>query len=279
VTSFSLKSIHNVIEGWFALRGGESRMVFFIKQFTWFGYLQAISCVFPLLIFLSLALSAVLNPGIPRYDLLLLVCIVAQVVMYKTGLETRDEVYVITLFHLLGLMMELHKVHQGSWAYPEAAFTKVLDVPLYSGFMYASVGSYICQAWRNLRIELVDWPGDIYAMGVGAAIYLNFFTNAFIPDMRLYIFAVLLVVFWKTKFRFRLHARIYEMYATLSFALVGFFIWIAENIATFFGAWKYAYQHRGWQMVAWHKITSWGLLVIVSFIIVAQLKRVKAKQG
>jgi len=68
------------------------------------------------------------------------------------------------------------------------------------------------------------------------------------------------------------------MYATLSFALVGFFICIAENIATFFGAWKYACQHTGWQMVAWHKITSWGLLVIVSFIIVAQLKRVKAKQ-
>jgi uncharacterized membrane protein YoaT (DUF817 family) len=278
VTSFSLKSIHNAIEGWFALRGNESRVAFFVKQFVWFGYLQAISCIFPLLIFLSLALSSVLNPGIPRYDLLLLVCIAAQVVMYKTGLETRDEVYVITLFHLLGLMMELHKVYRGSWAYPETAFTKVLDVPLYSGFMYASVGSYICQAWRNLRVELIDWPRDIYAMGVGAAIYLNFFTNAFIPDLRLYIFVVLLVVFWKTKFRFRLHERIYEMYATLAFALVGFFIWIAENIATFFGAWKYAYQHRGWQMVAWHKITSWGLLVIVSFIIVAQLKRVKAKQ-
>jgi uncharacterized membrane protein YoaT (DUF817 family) len=278
VTTFSLKSIHNVIEGWFSLRGDESRAVFFLKQFIWFGYLEAISCVFPVLIFLSLALSSVLNLGLPRYDLLFLVCILAQVVMYKSGLETRDEVYVITLFHVLGLIMELHKVHRGSWSYPEAAFTKVLDVPLYSGFMYASVGCYICQAWRNLRVELVDWPRDTYAIGVGAAIYLNFFTNAFISDLRLYIFTILMMVFWKTKFRFRLHERVYQMYATLAFALVGFFIWVAENVATFFGAWKYAYQHRGWQMVAWHKITSWGLLVIVSFIIVAQLKRVKAKQ-
>jgi uncharacterized membrane protein YoaT (DUF817 family) len=279
VTSFSVKSIHNVIERWFSLRGDESRVVLFLKQFIWFGYLEAISCIFPLLIFLCLALSSVLNLGLPRYDLLFLVCILAQVVMYKSGLETRDEVYVITLFHLLGLIMELHKVYRGSWSYPEAAFTKVLDVPLYSGFMYASVGSYICQAWRNLRVELLDWPRDIYAIGVGTAIYLNFFTNAFIPDLRLYIFTILLMVFWKTKFRFRLHERVYQMYATLAFALVGFFIWVAENIATFFGAWKYAYQHRGWQMVAWHKITSWGLLVIVSFIIVAQLKRVKAKQA
>jgi uncharacterized membrane protein YoaT (DUF817 family) len=30
-------------------------------------------------------------------------------------------------------------------------------------------------------------------------------------------------------------------------------------------------------MVSWHKITSWGLLVIVSIIIVAELKRIKAK--
>jgi uncharacterized membrane protein YoaT (DUF817 family) len=274
-----MKSIHNVIEGWFMLRGDESRPAFFFKQLTLFGYLQAISCIFPVLIFVSLALSSVLNPGIPRYDLLLLICIVVQLVMYKTGLETRDEVYVITLFHLLGLIMELHKVHRGSWAYPDQAFSKVLDVPLYSGFMYASVGSYICQAWRNLRVELVNWPADYQAMAVGAAIYLNFFTNAFIQDLRLYIFIVLLVVFWRTRFRFRLHERVYHLSATLSFALVGFFIWIAENIATFFGAWKYAYQHKGWQMVAWHKITSWGLLVIVSFIIVAQLKRVKEGRG
>jgi len=278
VTSFSLKSIHNVIEGWFALRGNESPTVFFLKQLVWFGYLQAISCIFPVLIFISLAFSSILNPGIPRYDLLLLICILAQVVMYKSGLETRDEVYVITLFHLLGLIMEVHKVYQGSWSYPEAAFTKVLDVPLYSGFMYASVGSYICQAWRNLRVELIEWPRDLYAVAAGAAIYLNFFTNAFIPDLRLYIFAGLLIVFWKTKFRFQLHDKAYQMYATLAFALVGFFIWIAENIATFFGAWRYAYQHSGWQMVSWHKITSWGLLVIVSFIIVAQLKRVKASR-
>jgi uncharacterized membrane protein YoaT (DUF817 family) len=88
------------------------------------------------LIFISLALSAPLSQiGIPRYDLLFIICILVQLVMYFTGLETRDEVYVITFFHFLGLVMELHKVRVGSWSYPEEAFTKFGGVPLYAGFM------------------------------------------------------------------------------------------------------------------------------------------------
>jgi uncharacterized membrane protein YoaT (DUF817 family) len=274
-----LKQLHNAIENCFVLHGDETRFISFLKQFLLFGYLQAISCIFPVLIFISLALSSALHVGIPRYDLLLIVCIIAQVIMYKTGLETRDEVYVITLFHLLGLIMELHKVNRGSWSYPDEAYTKIMGVPLYAGFMYASVGSYICQAWRNLKLDTVHWPKDIFAVGIGAAIYLNFFTNAFIIDLRLYITLVLVVIFWKTKFSFKLHQKTYYISALLSFLIIGFFIWLAENIATFFGAWKYAYQHRGWQMVTWHKITSWSLLVIVSIIIVGQLKRLKESRS
>lgn len=150
-----MKQLHYTIENHFALHGSETRFGSFVKQFVLFGYLQAVSCIFPVLIFISLALSSALHAGIPRYDLLLIVCITAQVIMYKTGLETRDEVLVITLFHLLGLMMELHKVHRGSWSYPEDAYTKIMGVPLYAGFMYASVGSYICQAWRNLKLDTI----------------------------------------------------------------------------------------------------------------------------
>lgn len=49
-------------------------------------------------------------------------------------------------FHLLGLALELFKVHQGSWVYPGEAVTKVGGVALFAGFMFAAVGSYICQA-------------------------------------------------------------------------------------------------------------------------------------
>ena len=64
------------------------------------------------------------------------------------------------------------------------------------------------------------------------------------------------------------------MPVALSFALIGFFIWIAENIATFFGAWVYPMQAQHWTVVHPDKISSWTLLVIISFIIVAALKEV-----
>jgi uncharacterized membrane protein YoaT (DUF817 family) len=61
----------------------------------------------------------------------------------------------------------------------------------------------------------------------------------------------------------------------IAFVLIGFFIWIAENIATYFGAWKYPNQTEVWSLVHLGKVSSWVLLVIVSFLIVATLKQVK----
>ncbi|MNJ46942.1 hypothetical protein D3C77_420850 [compost metagenome] len=61
----------------------------------------------------------------------------------------------------------------------------------------------------------------------------------------------------------------------LSFLLIGFFIWVAENVTTFLGAWKYPNQEETWHLVHIGKISSWFLLVVISVIIVAQLKHVK----
>jgi uncharacterized membrane protein YoaT (DUF817 family) len=271
----AMLALHTFIKNCFATHDRENRIVFFGKQLALFGYLQAVSCIFPVLIFLSLALSTRFHTGVARYDMLLIICIVVQIIMYKTKLETRDEVFVITLFHLVGLVLELHKVHRGSWSYPEDAYTKIWGVPLYAGFMYASVGSYICQAWRNLGLDTTNWPRDLYAWVAGTAIYLNFFTNTWIPDLRLYITLGLAVIFRRTYFHFTLQQYTYRIHALVSFVIIGFFIWLAENIATFYGAWRYAYQHAGWKMVSVHKITSWSLLVIVSIILVGQLKRIK----
>jgi len=65
----------------------------------------------------------------------------------------------------------------------------------------------------------------------------------------------------------------------LSFLLIGFFIWLAENVATGLGAWKYAYQHKTWAIVDCQKISSWAFLVIVSFIIITELKNLKTQTG
>lgn len=246
-------------------------------QLLHFGYHQAMSCIFPVAIFGTLALSNMIEiPFIHRYDAILIVLLAVQYLMYRSGLETIDEIKVICLFHLIGLALEIYKVGMGSWAYPEPAFTKVFGVPLYSGFMYASVASFMCQIWRRLKMDMTGWPRLAYAGLLGAAIYLNFFTHHFIPDFRWWLTALVVIVFWKTWIIFTVRTVTYRMPLTIAFVIVGFFIWLAENIATFFSAWKYPDQHQSWQIVSFSKISSWFLLVIISVIIVAQLKHVKA---
>ncbi|MBO8163215.1 MAG: DUF817 domain-containing protein [Brevibacillus sp.] len=250
----------------------------FVTLLVWFGWQQSLACLFPVFIFGSLALSSwVTIPWLPRYDLLLLLCIAMQVYMVKSGLESRDELKVITLFHLIGLCLEIYKVRMGSWSYPEPGYSKLFGVPLYSGFMYASVASYICQAWRRLDLDIIGWPSGLVTVPIGAAIYLNFFTHHFFWDLRWWLLLLIFLIFWRTRVAYRAANERFQMPLVLSFFLIGMFIWIAENIATFFGAWQYPNQQHGWELVHIGKISSWFLLIIVSFIIVAQLKHVKSQ--
>lgn len=259
----------------------------FVAQFTrgihqlWrFGWEQALSCVFPVVIFASLALTQMVSlPFLPRYDWLLLICLMMQVWMVRSGLETKDELKVITLFHLIGLALELFKVHMGSWSYPEEAYSKIFGVPLYSGFMYASVASYLCQAWRRLKVDLVQWPPFLAVVPLAGAIYFNFFTHHFWMDLRWVLSVLVIIIFWKTWVKYVVNGTTYRMPLVFSFVLIGFFIWVAENIATFFGAWEYPNQTDAWSLVHLGKLSSWLLLVIVSFLIVATLKQMKQGEG
>lgn len=147
-----------------------------MKTLFHFAYLQAISCLFPVMIFAALAISKMVSiPFLHRYDVILLLCLAAQILMMTLRLETLNELKVICLFHLIGISLELYKVHMGSWSYPEEAYTKVFGVPLYSGFMYASVASYIYQALSRLHVQVRSWPHPFLSIGTSLSIYLNFF--------------------------------------------------------------------------------------------------------
>ncbi|WP_407701344.1 DUF817 domain-containing protein [Virgibacillus senegalensis] len=250
------------------------------NQLVRFCWEQALSCLFPVVIFASLAFTKVVPlPFLPRYDWLLIICLLMQVWMVRSGLETKDELKVITVFHLIGLALELFKVHMGSWSYPEEGYAKILGVPLYSGFMYASVASYLCQAWRRLTVELINWPPFWMVVPLASAIYLNFFTHHYWLDIRWVLSGLVLIVFWNSWVAYEVNGTRYRMPLALSFVLIGFFIWIAENISTFFGAWQYPNQTDAWSLVHLGKVSSWLLLVIVSFLIVATLKQVKGKKA
>jgi uncharacterized membrane protein YoaT (DUF817 family) len=247
-----------------------------VKDFLIFGWKQALCCIFPVIIFMTLAVSkAVPLPFIHRYDFILLVCILAQLILVWTKIESVDELKVITVFHIIGLGLELYKVHMGSWAYPEEGLTKIAGVPLYSGFMYASVSSYVCQAWKRFDLHLINWPSKYIAILVSISIYANFFTHHFMVDIRWILIALIVILFYKSHILFTVTTQTYRMHTILSFMLVALFIWLAENISTFLGAWRYPDQEISWRIVHWGKISSWFMLVIITIIIVAELKRIK----
>jgi uncharacterized membrane protein YoaT (DUF817 family) len=249
------------------------------RELIAFGYHNAAACLFPAFIFALLALSQALPLPLARYDFLLLGCLVAQLAMIGAGLESADEVRVILVFHALGLTLELFKTHVGSWSYPEPALTKLFGVPLYSGFMYASVASFMVQAWRRFDLALERWPRPQLVVALGTAIYLNFFSHHWLPDLRWPLLLAVVVLFARSRVAFTPWRRRLRLPLPLCFVLIGLFVYFAENIATFLGAWVYPHQQDGWHWVGLGKLSSWSLLVIVSFLIVAQLKRVKARRA
>lgn len=243
-----------------------------------FGVKQARACLFPGIFISILLLSNYVSPfGLARYDFIFIGAVLAQVALIALKIESRDEALTLFAFHLLGILLEVFKTNPaiGSWSYPEEGFFEVWGVPLYSGFMYASVASYMCQAWRLFDIKLEKYPPYALSVPLSAGIYLNFFTHHFIPDFRWVLAAGVFLIFYRTRVLFTVTSRRRGMPLVLSFVLIGFFVWVAENVSTYLGAWSYPGQLGGWEVVSLQKISSWCLLVIVSFVIVADLKHVK----
>src|SRR5579864_8815788 len=223
-----------------------------ICEFLVFGLKQAAACVFAGSSLFLLAISGHISiPGLARYDFLFLSAIAIQIVLVAVRLENWREVAVLSLFHLIGMGLELLKTSPTvrSWSYPEPAFFHLKTVPLYSGFMYASVASYIMQSWRIMRLRLTEFPPFTLAVGLSAAIYANFFTNHYMVDLRWPLAACVLLLFRRTQVNFIVIKKERRMPLALAFLLIGFFIWIAENIATYFGAWQYPHQKRQWAIV------------------------------
>lgn len=255
-------------------------MAAFLWEFFLFGVKEARACIFAgSFLFLLLLSHHIPLFGLARYDFLFLAALGIQAVLLAARLETKDEALVLAAFHVLGLLLELFKTNPaiGSWSYPEEGFFKIGTVPLYSGFMYAAVASYMCQAWRVLDLELENYPSYWQSVPLAAGVYLNFFTRHFVPDVRWVLAAGIFFVFRRCRVHFTVWRQRRVMPLVMSFALIGFFIWVAENAATFLGAWAYPEQRSGWQVVSLRIISSWVLLAIVSFIIVADLKHVRAK--
>ncbi|WP_236683168.1 DUF817 domain-containing protein [Demequina globuliformis] len=237
-----------------------------------FALTNLVSLTFAIALFIAMAATDYIDLPIPRYDALLIAGVAITVGMWATGMETLREVGVVLLFHLLGLVMEIFKVQQGSWTYPDEGTLMVWGVPLYSGFMYAAVGSYICQAWRRFDLRVTGYrPLPLTLLAIAA--YLNFFTHHWIWDLRWIIAALFILEMRRTWVYYTVKDARLRMPLAIAFVLIAFFLWIAENMGTFLGAWQYPDQASFWQAVHVGKLGSWALLVTLSFVIIATLKQ------
>jgi uncharacterized membrane protein YoaT (DUF817 family) len=253
-----------------------SRLRRALLEFLWFGLKQAWACLFGGAMLALILATFLLWPDdspISRYDFLVVGAVLIQIAMLALKLETWAEARVILLFHIAGTIMELFKTAHGSWIYPEDSVLRIGAVPLFSGFMYAAVGSYIARVQRIFHIRVRGYPPLWSTWVLAAAIYVNFFAHHWLPDIRLVLFVATALLFGQGWFWFTADRARLKMPLLLGYFLVALFIWFAENLGTFGRAWIYPGQEAGWEMVSLAKLGSWYLLMIISVVLVSLVHR------
>jgi len=247
-----------------------------LYEFLRFGMKEAWACLFGGIMVALMLGTHWFYPRhavLARYDFIFLAAVLVQILLLRFRLETWEEAKIIAIYHVIGTLMEIFKTSVGSWIYPEHAFFHIAGVPLFSGFMYASIGSYVARSWRLFEFRFAHHP-PLWALGIlSAATYLNFFTHHFIMDMRWALFAVTAILLGKTKLYYRVWRSYRSMPLLLGLGLVALFIWFAENIGTFTAVWLYPHQMAGWTMVRLGKLGAWFLLLIISYTLVAAVNK------
>lgn len=252
-------------------RAAERGVRTFLIEFVAFGAKQAWATIFGFLILVAIVLVRTLYPddaAVDGNDLLTVLAVLIQVLMVATGLETRRELRVIVLFHVVGTIMEVFKTDVGSWSYDAGGLLRVGGVPLFTGFMYAAIGSYMVRVYRLFDLRFTRYPPLWSTALVAVGIYANFFTHHWILDLRWFLLAAVVLLWFRTTMTVRLLRRTIRIPLLAAFAGVALFIWFAENIGTRVGAWAYPDQADGWELVSPSKIISWFLLMIISVVLV-----------
>lgn len=264
-------------ESW--ANGNPTRQFWF--EFVMFGIKQAWACLYGGAMLVLLVATMVFWPKeggiLTRYDFLFVAALGLQILLITLKLERLEEVKVIFIFHVVGTIMEIFKTHMGSWTYPGDAYFKIGGVPLFTGFMYACIGSYIARATRLLDMRYSNYPPiwATWVLAIGA--YVNFFSHHFLPDIRVGLFTLSVVLFWRTRVWFTPYEKPRWMPLIVGFLLVAFFIWLAENVGTLTGTWLYPHQDKGWHLVPLSKMGAWYLLMLLSFVLVSLVHNPKRK--
>ncbi len=229
------------------------------------------------LLALFLLTEVVTIPVISRYDFIFLAAVAYQVYALLFRFEKAREFFVIVIFHILATIMELFKTNPaiGSWVYPAvgtAIFT-LYTVPLFTGFLYSAIGSYISRSFFSLRLRYENFPSYFHLWTLSVLIYVNFFTHHYFYDIRYFLFAYACIIFFKTTAHFRVYKKERSLPLLVTALLTALFVWIAENLGTLTNIWLYPNQLEQWQLISFQKVGSWFLLLILSFALVSIIYR------
>lgn len=251
-----------------------------LRELVYFGFKQAWASLFAAILLAAILITAVWLPdiGVARYDLLFGVAVITQIALLALRMESWREACVILLFHAMATAMELFKTSQaiGSWSYPEHSVIRIAGVPLFAGFLYSAVGSYIARAWRIFEFRFTRFPPLWLAGTLAVLAYLNFFTHHYLPDIRWVLIGVGALAFARSEVHFTPKHLTLRMNLLLGFVLVALFLYLAENLGTLARAWQYPDQAAGWKPVHLSKLTAWYLLMQLSFILIYALRQLEA---
>ncbi|MBV9984086.1 DUF817 domain-containing protein [Bradyrhizobium sp.] len=243
-----------------------------LYEFLRFGVKQGWACLFG-----GIAVALMIGTfsfypasiALARYDALFVAMLAVQAILLVTRLETFDEAKVILIYHLVGTVMEIFKTAVGSWIYPEPNFFRIAGVPLFSGFMYSCIGSYLCRVWRLFDFRFTRHPPRASLVALSLAAYANFFLDHFGIDLRIVLFAAAALAFGRTTVHYKVWHVYRSMPLLLGLVLVSLFIWFSENIGTYTKTWLYPAQQHAWALVSIAKLGSWFLLLIISYTLVS----------
>lgn len=170
----------------------------FIHEFLIFGIKQAWACLFAGVLITGILGTYLLYPPnaiISRYDFLFLLALGMQAVLLLLKFERWDEAKIIAIYHVVGTIMEIFKTAKGSWVYPEANFFRIAGVPLFSGFMYSTIGSYMVRCWRLFDFKFSNYPDVKWSWALAILIYANFFSHHYIIDFRVALFVMAAMIY------------------------------------------------------------------------------------
>ncbi|MGI0119904.1 DUF817 domain-containing protein [Zooshikella sp. RANM57] len=253
-----------------------------INELWLFGLKQAYASIFGGFLLFTMIVTSYWYPleNLHRYDFIFISAIVFQVLLLITKLETLRESLVIIVFHIVATVMEVFKTSDAiqSWSYPEEYLFGIGNVPLFTGFMYSAVGSYLARVWRIFELEYSHYPSKKATGILVTLIYVNFFSHHYIWDFRWFLLGLTIFLFYRIKIYFKIIKTHRHMPLLVGWFLVALFIWFAENIATFTNIWLYPHQSAEWQMVSLSKLSSWYLLMLISFVLVSLINSVKIRR-